>query len=116
MKKKLYIIFLIVIILCFITTGCVKQSNCDCCDQKIGRFVYYEEPQEIIFCAEKTETSGLYITPEGHGVHIVGYIPKAFRVKDTIDVKICLKVIKREICRYYGVPSVHKIKCIEKID
>src|SRR5690554_6890082 len=59
------IFFLIVIILCFITTGCVKQSNCDSCDEKIGRFVYYEEPQEIIFCAEKTETSGLYITPEG---------------------------------------------------
>jgi len=108
----------------FSISSCVKQKKCDC-DMK-GKFVYFEKPEEIVYCGNKCNVNAAII-PDGlteeeasHGYYsrynIVGTVPKEFRTKDTFKVFVCLKEEKRGICRAMGVGTIYRLKCIEKED
>ena len=111
-------------ILCLVLVGlasCVKQKNCDC-DLK-GKFVYFEEPKEIIYCGYNREVNAVLISKgiTEFGItdfphYIVSSVPTKFKSKDTLNVAVCLKAEKRDGCRDAGAGAVYKLKCIEKED
>ncbi|HOE39580.1 MAG TPA: hypothetical protein PLG05_09105 [Bacteroidales bacterium] len=111
MKK---IVFIILVALCFGGISCVKQNNCNC--DITGKYIYYEEPQEIYHCGYQTTVHACFISQNNFNHYIVGSIPKDFRVKDTINVSVCLEVEIHDACTGYGVGGVYKLRCIEKVE
>jgi len=117
--KKPYLILLILSI--FGLISCVKQKDCDC--GLTGKFIYFEETEEIIYCASKQKVNALFI-PEvsfpGYSssfYYIIGSIPNKFKTKDTLNVTVCLKEKRpRDICFTEGVGAIYTLKCIEKED
>ena len=47
------------------------------------------------------------------GKYIVGNVPTNFKSKDTLNVTVCLKEVKKDICLAHGVGAVYKLQCIE---
>jgi len=97
-------------------TSCVKQKNCDC--GVTGKFIYYENTEEIIYCGYSKEVNALIISNDReYYYYIDGSIPKKFQVRDTLHVKACLKEVSRNgHCLAHGVSTIYKLKCIEKED
>jgi len=93
--------------------SCIKQKKCDC--GMTGKFVYFENKEEIIYCGNKINVNAVFFSTESMH-YIVGSIPKKFQVKDTTNVVVCLKKEKQGICLAYGISSIYKLKCIEKED
>ncbi|GHV43386.1 hypothetical protein FACS1894180_2300 [Bacteroidia bacterium] len=113
----------------FVSTSCTKQKNCEC--GLTGRFIYYEEPQEVIYCgdSQNKKVNALFILNGDEGVpdtllykyYIVGSIPKSFQTQDTVYVNVCLKEINDGPYLFAGTSdffpceySIYKLKCIEK--
>jgi hypothetical protein len=100
----------------FLAVGCVKQKNCDC--SLTGKFVYYENTEEIIYCGDFKKVNAVIISDDTTGTdyyYIVGAIPKKFEVKDTLHVSACVKKVPRNgACLAYGVGAIYKLKCIEE--
>jgi len=94
-------------------TSCVKQKNCDCAMK--GKFVYFEEPKDIIYCGYERKVNAVFIQNNADR-YIISSIPNKFRVKDTINVSVCLKEETKNNCRFIGESIVFKIKCIRKED
>ena len=118
--KKLVIV-LGCIFFCLLIVSCVKQKNCDC--DITGKFVYFENGEEIMYGGSKCIVNAAVIPngltrDEGYysRYNIVGSVPKEFRKKDTVNVSVCLKIVKSNGCLPSGVCDIYKLKCIEKED
>jgi len=112
MKKLLYL-FGFVLILSSLTS-CVKQENCD--NGLIGKFIYYENPQEFIGCGNQGAHNALFIPDGGQAdCRIFGSVPKEFQVKDTLYVRVSFNLDPDDIHNMYVHDCrKYKIKCIEK--
>jgi len=113
MKKIIVFSF---VFFCLLAIGCVKQKNCDCGLK--GKFVYYENQEEIIYCGHERKVNAAFFStdqPE-FPYYIVNSVPAKFKLKDTLNVIVCLEQEKRDICMTYGIGSVYKLKCIKKED
>ena len=109
-KKKVAIAALCVVMMGL--ASCVKQKNCDC--GITGKFIYYENPEEIIYCGYPKDVNALIISDDREYC-IDGSIPKKFQVRDTLQVNACLKKVSRNgPCLAHGIPTIYKLKCIEK--
>jgi hypothetical protein len=110
----------IVVILCTVLVGltcCVKQKNCDCSLK--GKFVYFEQPEEIYYYGSNREANAVFFSPEikaGFPHYIMNSVPTKFRSKDTLNVAVCLKEEKQRGGHTYGIGIVYNLKCIEKED
>jgi hypothetical protein len=118
MKKNILILVLISLLG---LTSCVKQKNCDCEKRLTGRFIYYENPKEILYCEKLIKVSAIFI----HNIteypfitekNIVGFIPKDYQEKDTINVSVCLELGNSGNCVQTGERAIYNIKCINKAD
>ena len=120
-KRSTVAILCMVLVSVFAITSCIKQKKCDCGIS--GKFVYFEEPEEIIYCGNERKVNAAIVPndliEERRFLNyycIVGSIPKEFRTKDTVNVTVCLKEEKRGVCLAHGVGVVYNLKCIEKED
>ncbi len=111
---------LITIITVAIFSGCVKQKNCDC--DMIGKFVYFENGEEINYCGHKRKRNATVIIPRYDllcdatiSYPIYGAIPEKFRTKDTLNVAVCIKT-KELNCFTSFTHPIYKLTCIEKVD
>jgi len=101
----------------FTITGCVKQSNCDCGVK--GEFVYLEKayyPDQSYDITDK-EIVAHFIHNNGISP-IYGYIPKDFRIYDTLHVNVCLEGAPDYSDSYVNhlVKPIFSLKCIELDD
>ena len=111
--KKLFLILLLIPALG--VTSCVKQKNCDC--GLTGKFIYYEKPEEIIYCGYPKDVNALFISDNTDSwYYITGSIPNKYKINDTINVSLCLKEVKRDWCLAFGVSVIYNLTCIEKED
>jgi len=108
--KKLFLILLLIPVLGL--TSCVKQKDCEC--GLSGKFVYYDPPEEIIYCGNFKNVNALFISENKGMYYITGTIPNKYQVNDTINVSLCLKEVKKSGCRFYGVSVIYNLTCIEK--
>jgi len=120
--RKLYLILLFLPIFGF--GSCVKQKNCDCELPVTGKFVYYENQREIMYCGNIIKVnagirrSDYDSSDESEYAYfnIIGSIPKIFQMKDTVYVTACLKEVQKKGCLTFGVGTIYKLTCIEKED
>jgi hypothetical protein len=117
--KKYY--FLIIILTLLGLTSCIKQKNCDCEKKVFGKFVYYENPEEISLCGTRYKINAVIFVEDFTSpiftikqYDITGTIPKEYQVKDTIDVSACLKYDKSGSCVVVGDVGIYNLTCIEK--
>jgi len=113
MKKS--ILFLLILLLLG-SMACVKQKNCDCELTRTGKFVYYEKPQEIIYCGDLHKKVDAVLILDERDYYIVGSIPNKFQTQDTVFVTACLKEVPKNDCLTFGIGVIYKLTCIEKED
>jgi len=115
MKKKLLLLLLLPVLA---LASCVKQKNCDCELPVTGKFVYYENQKEIIYCGRERNVNAVIVADKERlrDYYIVGSIPKKFQMQDTVYVTACLKQERQRGCLAYGIGSIYKLTCIEKED
>jgi len=107
---------LVLVGLCLSVAGCVKQSRCT----MKGKFVYYENKEEIYNCGSTRSKANAVFFADGiirEPYYIVNSIPAKFKSKDTLDVMVCLRGIK--IVHMFGGchdtgDGAYKLTCIEE--
>jgi len=119
--KKIFLIFLLIPILG--VTSCVKQKNCEGCDnEKVGWIQYTKEPVTNTFYGysdsdRKKITAILYPNLDYKlGFPIAGNIPKEYRSGDFIRVRVCLTTTEKGLILLDNHIPICKLTCIEKED
>ena len=59
--------------------------------------------------------NAVFISDNSRYYHILGNVPKEIRDSEGIRVIACLEEIPRHGCLTYGVGTIYKLTCIEKI-
>jgi len=116
---NIYRVFLTPIFVILLTiTSCVKQSDCDCGVK--GDFVYLEKPY---FPDQTFDINDKEIV--AHFIHnneispIFGYIPKKYRIYDTVNVNVCLNGFPEYSDSYVTLlvkKRIFSLNCIELED
>ena len=116
--KKIFLIFLLIPILG--VTSCVKQKNCEGCDnEKVGWIQYVNEPVIDSFYTNhgRVKVTALFYENinDEWGFPITGNnIPKKYKSCDLIRVRVCLALVEKA-GKADHIPA-SKITCIEKED
>ena len=107
--------YLIILLVLLGLTSCIKQKDCDCESVLLGKFVYYETPEEVSYCGDLQKINAIIINDFTEPPYqICGSIPKEYQVKDTINVRVCLKLWHKGNCTVMGIGAIYNITCIEK--
>ena len=110
--KKTFLITITLLLL--VLTSCTKTNDCDA--GLMGKFIYYETPQEFVGCGHQGTHNALFIPDGGHYAEcrIFGSIPAEFQVKDTLHVRISFNSHPAENPYTYIYDCTkYKIRCIE---
>ncbi|HPX75772.1 MAG TPA: hypothetical protein PLW77_04230 [Bacteroidales bacterium] len=113
MKKTLILLLFSIILLGL--GSCTKLESCDCGIE--GKFVYLKDGEKIKVKGHQKKANA-FVYKTYSVCPIDDYIPREFRVQDTLDVRVCLKEIKlKEIMHTTEADqysAIYKITCIER--
>jgi hypothetical protein len=103
----------VVILMAFLISGCVKQKDCDC--GAIGTFVYLKEPYQMrTICVKKEKVVAEITADGGHVSLITGYVPRKFQSGDSIRVRWCGEFVCKNGGTTEALPMVFTLKCLER--
>ncbi len=114
--KKILILLLFATLLLGLGS-CTKLENCDCGIE--GKFVYFEDGMKCYVSGHSKKVNAIVYTSY-KAYPIDDYIPREFRVQDTLNVSVCVKEIQlKEVIEmpYVGpdvFESIYKLTCIER--